>query len=46
MGDFIYDRVAPKGHFLRRLFQIIPWERFTIMLLEYYQGEAHEGRPI
>lgn len=44
-GRFLYDRVVPADHFLRRLLEIIPWERFTKMLLEYYRGGAREGRP-
>jgi len=44
-GRFLYDRIVPADHFLRRLLEIIPWERFTKMLLEYYRGGAREGRP-
>lgn len=44
-GALVYDRVVPKHHFLRRLRDLIPWERFTRMLLEYYQGDGRQGRP-
>lgn len=44
-GAFVYDKVVPKHHFLRRLRELIPWERFTQMLLEYYQGDGRQGRP-
>lgn len=44
-GAPVYDRVVPKDHFLRRLRELIPWERFTRMLLEYYQGDGKQGRP-
>jgi IS5 family transposase len=44
-GRFLYDRIVPADHFLRRLLGIIPWERFTKMLVTYYRGGAREGRP-
>lgn len=44
-GRFLYDRIVPPDHFLRRLLEIIPWERFSKMLLEYYRGGGREGRP-
>jgi IS5 family transposase len=44
-GRFLYDRIVPADHFLRRLLEIIPCERFSKMLLEYYRGGAREGRP-
>lgn len=34
-GRFLYDRIVPADHFLRRLLEIIPRERFTQMLLGY-----------
>ncbi len=44
-GAPVHDRVVPKDYFLRRLRELIPWERFTQMLLEYYQGDRKQGRP-
>jgi len=44
-GHFIYDRVVPRDHFLRRLRELIPWERLGQKLLAYYPGKAQEGRP-
>ena len=28
-GYFVYDRVVPQGHFLRRLNQLVDWEDFS-----------------
>ncbi len=44
-GEYIYDQVVPKGHFLRQLNQIIDWERFTRRLLKLYKGGGVVGRP-
>jgi IS5 family transposase len=44
-GEWIYDRVVPQDHFLRKLEEIVPWERFTGQLVEFYAGGAMYGRP-
>lgn len=44
-GDWVYDRVVPQDHFLRRLDAIIPWKRFSDQLLQFYSGGALYGRP-
>jgi hypothetical protein len=44
-GTFIYDRVVPEGHFLRKLESIIGWDVFTKQLIEFYDGGAMYGRP-
>ncbi len=44
-GEYIYDQVVPKGHFLRQLNQIIDWDRFTRRLLKLYKGGGVVGRP-
>ena len=44
-GNYIYDQIVPKDHFLRLLNQLIPWDRFTKRLLELYAGGAEYGRP-
>ena len=44
-GRMVYDRVVPRDHFLMRLGEIIPWQRFTYKLVKYYRGGAKEGRP-
>jgi hypothetical protein len=32
-GRFVYDRVAPRDHFLVQLNQVIDWDSFTELLL-------------
>ena len=44
-GDFIYDQVVPKGHFLRRLNEVVAWEGLTQKLIRYYKGEGKYGPP-
>jgi IS5 family transposase len=44
-GRMVYDRVIPRDHFLMRLDETIPWQRFTYKLVKYYRGGAKEGRP-
>jgi len=44
-GDYLYDQIVPEGHFLRKLKQHIPWERFTKRLVKLYKGGGIYGRP-
>ena len=44
-GDYLYDQVVPRDHFLRRMKQGIDWERFTRKLIRLYKGEGMVGRP-
>lgn len=44
-GDFVYDRVVPSDHFLRKLDAVVPWPRFTKKLVKLYRGKGREGRP-
>ena len=44
-ADFVYDRVVGPDHFLRKLKENIPWQRFTYKLVKWYRGGAKEGRP-
>ena len=44
-GEYVYDRIVPRNHFLRKLKEIIPWERFTQRLIGLYKGEGLVGRP-
>lgn len=44
-GEYLYDQIVPKGHFLRQLNQIVDWERFTRRLLKLYKGGGMVGRP-
>jgi transposase len=44
-GDFVYEQVVPEDHFLVKLNEVVPWQRFTYKLVKYYRGKAKEGRP-
>ncbi len=44
-GDFLYQQVVPPDHFLRRLKEVVPWQRFSKMLVRFYLGKARQGRP-
>lgn len=44
-GDYLYVHIIPEGHFLRRLRQLVPWQRFTYRLIKYYRGKGKVGRP-
>jgi hypothetical protein len=43
--SFLYEQVVPKDHFLVKLNEVVPWQRFTYKLVKYYRGKAKEGRP-
>jgi len=44
-GNYIYDQVVPKNHFLRLLNELINWDQFSERLIELYQGGGEYGRP-
>src|SRR4030043_2075139 len=44
-GEYLYDQVVPRGHFLRKLNKSIDWNRFTRKLIKLYKGEGVVGRP-
>jgi len=44
-GEYLYDQIVPEDHFLRKLKQQIPWERFTRRLIKLYKGGGIYGRP-
>lgn len=44
-GDFLYDQIIPKDHFLRKAKEVIDWPRFTDRVLIWYQGNGTIGRP-
>src|SRR3972149_564372 len=43
-GNFLYERKVAKDHFLRKLNDVIDWNRFTRKLLVYYQGKGEVGQ--
>jgi hypothetical protein len=44
-GDVIYDWVAPAGQSLRKLEELVLWDRFTRELVKCYRGKARQGCP-
>ena len=44
-GDFVYERVVPREHFLVKLQEVIDWEALVPILLPAYEGMAERGRP-
>ena len=44
-GDYLYERVVPQDHFLRKLKEAVNWNRFTYRIIKLYKGEGVVGRP-
>jgi len=44
-GQFVYERIVPRDHFLVKLNQLIDWDAFVDLLLPAYKGLAETGRP-
>jgi IS5 family transposase len=43
-GNFLYDQKVARGHFLRRVNEVIDWQRFTKKLLMCYKGKGQIGQ--
>jgi len=43
-GKFLYDQKVSKNHLLRKLNEVVDWDRFTRKLLGYYQGGGEIGQ--
>ncbi len=43
-GNFLYEQKVSKDHFLRKLNELVHWDRFTRKLLGYYQGKGEIGQ--
>jgi transposase, IS5 family len=43
-GNFIYERVIPKGHFMVKLRELVDWPRYTRKLIKYYKGKCEVGQ--
>ncbi len=43
-GNFLYQQKVAKDHFLRKLDEVIDWERFTTKLLKHYKGKGEKGQ--
>ena len=43
-GNFLYDQKVSRSHFLRKLNEVMDWNRFTKKLLGYYRGKGQIGQ--
>jgi hypothetical protein len=43
-GEYLYERTAPNGHFLRQLEGLIACEVWAEKLVRLYRGRAEVGR--
>jgi len=43
-GNFLYDQKVSRDHFLRKLGEVVDWDKFTMKLLKYYQGKGEIGQ--
>ena len=39
-GNFLYEQVVPKNHFLVKLREIVDWQSYTKKFLDYYKGRG------
>jgi len=43
-GKFLYEQKVSPNHFLRKLDEVIDWDRFTAKLLSHYKGKGEIGQ--
>ncbi len=43
-ANFLYDQKVSRSHFLRKLNEVVDWDRFTRKLLGYYRGKGEIGQ--
>ncbi len=43
-GNFLYERIIPKAHFMVKLKELVDWPRYTKKLLKYYKGNGEVGQ--
>jgi len=43
-GNFLYEHKVSPNHFLRKLNEVIDWDRFTRKLLSHYKGKRKIGQ--
>ena len=43
-GNFLYGQKVSKDHFLRKLGEVIDWDRFMGKPLGYYKGKGETGQ--
>ena len=42
--SFLYEQKVSRKHFLRKLNEVVDWDRFTKKLLGYYKGKGETGQ--
>ena len=43
-GNFVYERVIPKDHFMVKLKELVDWQRYTRQLIKYYKSNEGVGQ--
>ncbi len=43
-GNFLYDQKVARDHFLRKLNEVVEWEKFAKKLLVHYKGKGQIGQ--
>jgi len=43
-GNFVYERVIPKDHFMVKLKEMVDWQRYTRQLIKYYKSDGGVGQ--
>ncbi len=43
-GNLLYEQAVSKGHFLRKLNEVVDWRRITNKLIMYYCGHEEVGQ--
>jgi transposase len=43
-GNFLYEQVIAKDHFLVKLKEVMDWQHFTKKFLKYYKGKGEVGQ--
>ena len=39
------EQVIPKGHFFRKLNELLDWRKYTRKMMRWHKGGAEYGRP-
>ena len=42
-GDYLYDRIVPQEHFLRKLREVVDWLNFTEQLIKLFKRQGVVG---
>ena len=45
-GNFLYEQKVPQDHFLKKLDEVVDWDRFTGKLLACCGVKGRRGGPI